>query len=292
MIKSMTGFGHGEKETEQFKITVEIKSVNHRYCDLGIKLPKKFNPFESQIRNVMKEYVSRGKTDLYIVYENYGSGRCRVQYHEDVAEAYVAAVDQAAEMFGLGQGLTGTALVRFPEVLTLSEEEQDVQELFPDLEEVLRQAGRQFVESREAEGANLRRDILKKLDHIQELVACVEERSPEIMKEYRDKLYRKVEEVLGDSQLDEGILATELIVYADKICVDEETVRLRSHIDNMRATMESEGSIGRKLDFIAQEMNREANTVLSKANDKYLSGHAIDLKTEIEKIREQIQNIE
>ncbi|MCI8339071.1 MAG: YicC family protein [Lachnospiraceae bacterium] len=292
MIKSMTGFGHGEKETGQYKITVEIKSVNHRYCDLSVKLPKKFNAFESRIRNVMKEYVARGKTDLYIVFENYSSSKCKVEYHQEVAEAYVAAIDRAGESFGLERGLTGSGLVRFPEVITLSEEEQDMEEIFPALEEVLRQAGRHFVESREAEGANLRQDILKKLDFIQCLISYIEERSPEMLKEYRDKLRKKVEEALGDVHLDESVLSTELVVYADKVCVDEETVRLRSHVENLRSTMEAEGTIGRKLDFIVQEMNREANTILSKANDQALSEHAIDLKTEIEKIREQIQNIE
>lgn len=292
MIKSMTGFGHGEKETEQYKITVEIKSVNHRYCDLSVKIPKKFNAFESRIRNVMKEYVARGKTDLYIVLENYSSASCRVEYHQEVAAAYVAAIDQAGRKFGLERGLTGSGLVRFPEVITLSEEDQDMEEIFPDLEEVLRLAGERFVKSREAEGANLREDILKKLDYIQSLISYVEERSPEMLEEYRDKLRRKVEEALGDTHLDESILSTELVVYADKVCVDEETVRLRSHIENMRSTMEVEGTIGRKLDFIVQEMNREANTILSKANDQALSERAIDLKTEIEKIREQIQNIE
>ncbi len=292
MIRSMTGFGHGEKETEQYKITVEIKSVNHRYCDLSVKFPKKFNAFESRIRNVMKEYVARGKTDLFIVFDHYSSTRCRVEYHQEIAEAYVAAINRAERDFGLERGLTGSGLIRFPEVITLSEEEQDVEEIFPDVEEALRQAGERFVESREAEGANLREDILKKLDYIQHLISYVEERSPEMLREYRDKLRRKVEEALGDHHLDEGVLSTELVVYADKVCVDEETVRLRSHIDNMRGTMEMEGTIGRKLDFIVQEMNREANTILSKANDQALSEHAIDLKTEIEKIREQIQNIE
>lgn len=292
MIKSMTGFGCGEKETEQFKIAVEMKSVNHRYCDLSVKLPRRFYALESQIRNIMKDYVTRGKTDVYISYENHGETGCRVQYHPDVAGEYVDAIDQAREMFGLEQGLTGTDLVRFPEVITLSEEKQDVQEIFPDLEEVLRQAGTRFVEAREMEGANLHRDILKKLDYIEGLVAYVEERSPEMLEEYREKIYKKVKELLGENKLDESALATELIVYADKVCVDEETVRLRSHVNNMRETLQKEESIGRKLDFIAQEMNREANTILSKANDKALSEYAIDLKTEIEKIREQIQNIE
>lgn len=292
MIKSMTGFGHGEKVTEQFRIMVEIKSVNHRYCDLTIKLPKKFNAFESRIRNVMKDYVIRGKTDIYIGYENYGRAGCRVEYHSKVAEEYVAAMRQAREAFGLEQGLTAASLVRYPEVVTLVEESEDVEELFPDLEEVLREAGSKFVEAREIEGAHLQEDILKKLDYIESLVDYVEERSPEIVKEYREKIQSKVEEFLGDKKIDEGVLATELTIYADKVCVDEETVRLRSHVNNMRATLQTEGSIGRKLDFIAQEMNREANTILSKANDKALSENAIDLKTEVEKIREQIQNIE
>lgn len=292
MIKSMTGFGHGEKVTEQFRIMVEIKSVNHRYCDLTIKLPKKFNAFESRIRNVMKDYVIRGKTDIYIGYENYGRAGCRVEYHSKVAEEYVAAMRQAQEAFGLEQGLTAASLVRYPEVVTLVEESEDVEELFPDLEEVLREAGSKFVEAREIEGAHLQEDILKKLDYIESLVDYVEERSPEIVKEYREKIQSKVEEFLGDKKIDEGVLATELTIYADKVCVDEETVRLRSHVNNMRATLQTEGSIGRKLDFIAQEMNREANTILSKANDKALSENAIDLKTEVEKIREQIQNIE
>lgn len=292
MIKSMTGFGHGEKVTEQFRIMVEMKSVNHRYCDLTIKLPKKFNAFESRIRNVMKDYVIRGKTDIYIGYENYGRAGCRVEYHAKVAEEYVAAMRQAGEAFGLEQGLTAASLVRYPEVVTLVEESEDVEELFPDLEEVLREAGSKFVEAREIEGAHLQEDILKKLDYIESLVDYVEERSPEIVKEYREKIQSKVEEFLGDKKIDEGVLATELTIYADKVCVDEETVRLRSHVNNMRATLQTEGSIGRKLDFIAQEMNREANTILSKANDKALSENAIDLKTEVEKIREQIQNIE
>lgn len=292
MIRSMTGFGYGEKVTEQLKLTVEIKSVNHRYCDLSIKLPKKFNAFESRIRNVLKEFVARGKTDVYIGYTNYNHAGCKVQYHEDVAAEYVEAIRQAQNTFLIEQGLSGARLIRFPEVITLEEESQNMEEVYPELEKVIREAGIRFVEAREAEGANLQADVLKKLDYIEKLVSYVEERSPELLKEYREKIQKKVEEFLGDNKLDEGVLATELTIYADKVCVDEETVRLRSHVNNMRETLQNEGAIGRKLDFIAQEMNREANTILSKANDKALSECAIDLKTEIEKIREQIQNIE
>lgn len=292
MIKSMTGFGHSEKITKDYKITVEIKSVNHRYCDMNIKMPKKFNAYESKLRNVMKNYVNRGKVDVYISFENYSDNEIRVQYHHGIAKEYVQAIQEAKGEFGLEGGLTGASLIRFPEVITLEENPQDLDSIYPAIEETLKEAGKQFLEAREIEGTHLQKDILAKLDYITELVEFVEERSPKLLKEYREKILNKVAELLGDSKIDEGILATELTIYADKVCVDEETVRLRSHISNMQDTLSKDEPIGRKLDFIAQEMNREANTILSKANDKDLSQNAIDLKTEIEKIREQIQNIE
>lgn len=294
MIKSMTGFGRFEKITESYKISVEIKSVNHRYCDMNIKMPKKFNMFENKIRNLMKAYINRGKVDIFINFTSYADGSVGVTYHSDVAKGYVEAIRKAEEEFSLtpGVGLTGASLIRFPDVISLEEQSQDMEQYYPYLEEALKAAGQQFVNAREAEGAHLQKDIFDKLDGIECLVDFVEERSPQILKEYREKIQAKVEEFLGDSKIDESILATELTIYADKVCVDEETVRLRSHIKNMRDTLNKEESIGRKLDFIAQEMNREANTILSKANDQDLSKKAIDLKTEIEKIREQIQNIE
>lgn len=292
MVRSMTGFGHSEKITKDYKVTVEIKSVNHRYCDMNIKMPKKFNAFESKLRNVMKNYVNRGKIDVYISFENYSDNDVRVQYHSGIARDYVQAIREAKNEFALEEGLTGTGLVRFPEVITLEENSQDLDSIYPAIEETLEEAGKQFLEAREIEGAHLRKDILTKLDFITELVAFVEERSPQMLEEYRGKIMNKVAELLGDNKVDEGVLATEITIYADKVCVDEETVRLHSHISNMQNTLNKDEPIGRKLDFIAQEMNREANTILSKANDKELSQNAIDLKTEIEKIREQIQNIE
>lgn len=292
MIRSMTGFGRSEKITKEYKITVEMKSVNHRYCDLSIKMPKKFNAYESKLRNLMKNYVSRGKVDVYISFENYSDNEVRVQYHPAIAGEYVQAIRAAKDEFGLDEGLTGASLVRYPEVITLEENEKDLDAIYPLLEETLKAAGEQFLEARKIEGEHLQKDIFAKLDYILELVSFVEERSPQILQEYREKIMNKVAELLGDNKIDEGVLATELTIYADKVCVDEETVRLRSHISNMRDTLTKEEAIGRKLDFIAQEMNREANTILSKANDKDLSQNAIDLKTEIEKIREQIQNIE
>lgn len=292
MIKSMTGFGRYEEITEAYKISVEMKSVNHRYCDLNIKLPKKFYAMESNLRTVLKEYAVRGKIDVYVNYEDYAGQSVHVRYNAQIAGEFLKAANQAAEEFSIQNDLTAASLIRFPEVVTLEEETKNPEELYPLMEHATRQAGQRFLEARMKEGEALYRDLTGKLSYILDMVSQVEKRSPEILKEYRQKIIEKVQEFLGDRKVDESILATELIVYADKVCVDEETVRLRSHVENMQQTLELTESIGRKLDFIAQEMNREANTILSKANDRELSEIAINLKTEIEKIREQIQNIE
>lgn len=292
MIKSMTGFGRYETVTDEYRIAVEIKSVNHRYCDLNIKLPKKFNEIENTLRMMMKEIAERGKIDVYVSYEDYAGKGTHVHYHPQIAKEYVKVAAQVAEDFALHSSLSAERLLGFADVISLEEESNDLESVFPIVTQTLQKAGDQFVASREREGEQLYQDIKGKLAYLLTLVAQVEERSPQMLQEHRQKLLEKVQELLGDRKIDEGILATELIVYADKVCVDEETVRLRSHIDAMSETLDMQEAIGRKLDFIAQEMNREANTILSKANDKELSGIAINLKTEIEKIREQIQNIE
>ncbi len=292
MIKSMTGFGRYETVTDEYRIAVEIKSVNHRYCDLNIKLPKKFNEIENTLRMMMKEIAERGKVDVYVSYEDYAGKGTHVHYHPQIAKEYVKVAAQVAEEFELHNSLSAERLLGFADVISLEEESNDLESVFPIVTQTLQKAGEQFIASREREGEQLYQDIKGKLAYLLTLVAQVEERSPQMLQEHRQKLLEKVQELLGDRKIDEGILATELIVYADKVCVDEETVRLRSHIDAMSETLDLQEAIGRKLDFIAQEMNREANTILSKANDKELSGIAINLKTEIEKIREQIQNIE
>ena len=292
MIKSMTGFGRYETVTDEYRIAVEIKSVNHRYCDLNIKLPKKFNEIENTLRMMMKEIAERGKVDVYVSYEDYAGKGTHVHYHPQIAKEYVKVAAQVAEEFELHNSLSAERLLGFADVISLEEESNDLESVFPIVTQTLQKAGEQFIASREREGEQLYQDIKGKLAYLLTLVAQVEERSPQMLQEHRQKLLEKVQELLGDRKIDEGILATELIVYADKVCVDEETVRLRSHIDAMSETLDMQEAIGRKLDFIAQEMNREANTILSKANDKELSGIAINLKTEIEKIREQIQIIE
>lgn len=292
MIKSMTGFGRGEYADEKRKFTVEIKSVNHRYLDVNIKMPKKLNFFESTIRNLLKEYMERGKVDLYITYEDYSEDNFSLQYNEALAGEYLKYLRQMAQTFGLEDDIRVSTLSRYPDVFVMEEQNIDEKELWSGLESALRDACSQFVDSRIKEGERLRDDLIGKLDNMLTYVDYIEERSPEIMKDYRIRLEEKLKDILADRQVDESRIVTEAVIYADKVCVDEETVRLRSHIQSTKDTLIAGGGIGRKLDFIAQEMNREANTILSKANNLELSDIGISLKTDIEKVREQIQNIE
>lgn len=292
MIKSMTGFGRSEIADENRKFTVEIKSVNHRYLDISVKMPKKLNFFESAIRNLLKEYMERGKVDIFISYEDYTEDNFALKYNEDVASQYLAYLKQMSETFGIENDIRATALSRYPEVFTMEEQNVDEKELWAGLERAIRRAAEQFRESRIAEGERLRIDLNEKLDAMLGYVTFIEERTPVIMQEYRARLEEKVSELLSDRQIDDARIVTEVTIFADKICVDEETVRLRSHIQSTKDTLNAGGGIGRKLDFIAQEMNREANTILSKTNDLQISDTGINLKTDIEKVREQIQNIE
>ena len=292
MIKSMTGFGRCEVQKDSRKFTVELKGVNHRYLDVNIRMPKKLNFFETGIRTLLKSYATRGKVDIFITYEDTSQSQVSVKYNSVLAGEYLRYLKQMEEEFGLENDVRVSTLARFPEVFTMEEQSVDEEDLWNGLKEALEGAFEQFVETRTAEGQNLKKDILEKLSLLEELVGYIEERSPQIVAEYRAKLEDKVHELLADTQMEESRIAAEVILFADKICTDEEVVRLKSHISHMRNTLEEEEGIGRKLDFIAQEMNREANTILSKANDISVSDHAISLKTEIEKIREQIQNIE
>ena len=292
MIKSMTGFGRAENLQENRKFTVEMKAVNHRYFDVSIKMPKKLSFFESAIRTLLKTYMQRGKVDVFITYEDFTEENVSLKYNEAVAAQYLKYYRQMADTFGLRDDISVSVLGRCPEVFTMEEQTVDEKEIWAVLEVALKQACEQFVESRITEGERLKEDLFDKLDGMIRDVDAIEDRYPQIMTEYREKLTLKVEELLGDAQMEEGRIAAEVILFADKICTDEETVRLRSHIESMREELLSGGSVGRKLDFLAQEMNREANTILSKANDLETSNRAINLKTEIEKVREQIQNIE
>lgn len=292
MIKSMTGFGRCEVTEGSRKFTVEIKSVNHRYLDASIKMPKKLNFFEASIRNLLKEYIQRGKVDVFITYEDYSENNVCIKYNKDIAKEYFDYLNQMAEDFDLDNDVRVSSLSRYPEVFVMEEQTIDEEQLWKLLEKAIRGAAEGFVEARIKEGENLTQDLIVKLDGMLGHVAFIEERSPQIIAEYKAKLMEKIQELLQDTKVDESRLATEVTIYADKVCVDEELVRLRSHVEATKEAILSGECIGRKLDFIAQEMNREANTILSKASDLEISNRGIELKTEIEKIREQIQNIE
>ena len=292
MLKSMTGFGRSEYIDEKRKITVEIKAVNHRYLDCSIKMPKKLGFFEASIRTLLKDYIQRGKVDVFITYEDYTEDNFNLKYNKDMAKAYLTYLNEMAEEFGIENDVRVSTLSRYPEVFSLEEANVDEDEIWSDLDKVIREAASAFVESRIKEGENLKSDLTDKLDTMLTYVDEIESRAPEIIEEYRKNLLDKVSDLLADSSIDESRILGEVTLYADKICVDEEIVRLRSHITTTKDILAAGGSVGRKLDFIAQEMNREANTILSKANDLATSDIAINLKTDIEKVREQIQNIE
>ena len=292
MIKSMTGFGRCEVTEGARKIIVEMKSVNHRYLDVNIKMPKKLNFFETAIRNELKNYMQRGKVDIFISYEDMTEMNVCVKYNRDLAAEYMKYLWQMSEDFSLDNDVRVSTLSRYPEVLTMEEQSVDEEELWHLLEKAVRGAAESFVETRVKEGENIRDDLLAKLNAMLASVEFIENRSPQIIAEYKQKLRDKVRELLEDTQIDEARLLTEVTIFADKVCVDEELVRLKSHISATKGSITEGGSIGRKLDFLAQEMNREANTILSKTTDLEISNRAIELKTEIEKVREQIQNIE
>ncbi len=292
MIKSMTGFGRCEIAGKDRKLTVEMKSVNHRYLDVAIKMPKKFNFFESAIRTELKNYISRGKVDVFITCEDYSEDSGSLKYNKALAKEYLTYLRQMAEEFELDNDIRVSTLSRYPDVFVMEEQNIDEEELWKDLQSAIKGAAENFVKTRIVEGENLLKDLNVKLDTMLAHVDFITERSPKLIQEYKEKLREKVRELLEDVQIDESRLYMEVTIFADKVCVDEELVRLRSHVESTKKELAGGGSIGRKLDFIAQEMNREANTILSKANDLEISARAIELKNEIEKVREQIQNIE
>ncbi len=293
MIKSMTGFGRCEIVEGERRFTVEMKGVNHRYLDTNIRMPKKLNFFETSIRNLLKQSVQRGKVDIFITYEDLSESQVSLKYNETLAAEYLSYLKKMQEQFSLENDIRVSTLSRYPEVLTMEEQAVDEEELWKGLEKALDGAIRQFVETRTLEGEHLKKDLTEKLDNMLVSVAKIEERSPKIIAEYKEKLEAKVKDLLEDAQIEDSRVAAEVVIFADKMCTDEEIVRLKSHVVHMKETLNAKDSgIGRKLDFIAQEMNREANTILSKANDLEVSNIGIELKTEIEKVREQIQNIE
>lgn len=292
MLKSMTGFGRSEILKGDFRINVEIKSVNHRYLDMNIRLPRQLNAFEANIRSVLKEYIQRGKVDVFINCEDYSQGHLHLNYNQTLAEEYMRILQQIQQNFPVTEDITVSRLASMPEVITMEKVEADEDELQMLIEQAVREAADKFVQSRCVEGEQLKRDLCQKLENMLEWVEEIKQRMPKVLDEYQSKLTAKVKEMLEDRTIEESRILTEVALFADKVCVDEEIVRLQTHIKSMEASLQKGGSIGRNLDFVAQEMNREANTILSKSNDLKTSDVAIWLKTEIEKVREQIQNIE
>ena len=292
MVKSMTGYGRSEKVTPLAKCSVEIKSVNHRYLDMSIKLPRKLNMFEADIREVLKDYIQRGKVDVFVSYEDYSKESVNIKYNQEIAAEYMKYFAKMAEEFELDDDIRVSTLSRMPEVLVAEDENINEDEIWKLVKDVLIEACDAFVVSRIKEGENLRCDLLEKLEAMSKNVAFIEERYPKTIEDYKNRLTAKIKEVLEDKQIDESRILTEVCIYSDKVCVDEEMVRLKSHIEAVREALTTGGCVGKRLDFLAQELNREANTTLSKSTDIEISNIAISIKTDIEKIREQIQNIE
>ncbi|GKX31682.1 hypothetical protein SH1V18_41620 [Vallitalea longa] len=291
MVKSMTGFGRGENVSNDRKMTVEIKSVNHRYCDINIRMPKKISFLENDIRNFVKKKISRGKVDIFVSYEDNSEGNECIKINEDLIEQYLKYFDVISKKFQLENDIKVSNITRYPEVITIEEQEINEELLWDILENALNTAIEKLISTRITEGELLKSDIIKKLDNINKLVKNIKTRAPYVIEEYKEKLENRINDLLN-STIDEARLAVEVAIYADKCCVDEEIVRLESHVEHMRRTLNKEIPIGRKLDFLLQEMNRESNTILSKSSDIEISTNGLELKTEIEKIREQIQNIE
>ena len=291
-VRSMTGYGRGEHIAEDRKFTVEMKSVNHRYNDMNIKLPRSLASLEDKIKKTIMADVFRGKTDVYISFETFSAADVEVKVNEVLAAAYVEKLRLLEEKFGLTGANQLSLVAKFPDVITVEKAQQEEAVIWEALLPALQEAVAKFVAMRSTEGENLKKDILHKGEKIRALVAEVKERSPLVVVEYQEKLHNRLKELLGGVDVDPQRIATEVAVFADKGCVDEEITRLESHLVQLKEILEGGGQVGRNLDFLVQEMNRESNTIASKANDIQIVKATIELKSEIEKIREQIQNLE
>lgn len=291
MIKSMTGYGKSEQTIDSLNVTVEIKSVNHRYFEFSARVPREYGFLEEKLKKYCNSLITRGKVECYVSVEDLEEREMEVNVNETLAAGYVKALKELSERFGLKDDISAVTLSRYPDVITLHKASEDEERIWNAVKTVAETAVSKFIEMRETEGSKLRGDILSRADYIIECVEFIEGRSPETVREYNEKLKQRMKE-LGDAAVDEQRLLNEAAIYADKIAVDEETVRLRSHISQLREFMNSSEAIGRKLDFLVREINREANTIGSKAQDVDIAKKVIAIKAEVEKIREQVQNIE
>ena len=292
MIRSMTGFGRAQEIIDGMSISVEVKSVNHRYFDFSARVPRTYGFLEEKLKTYIQTLVARGKIECYVSIETLEIEDCIVNVNHSLAAGYIAALKEIGERYNLTDDISISSVAKYHDIFSVHKSEADEERIWNAVKCVADRAVASFVAMREKEGAKLRDDILSRCDTILSLVTFIEERSPETVKEYNAKLLERMRTVLEDVQVDEQRILTEAAIFADKIAVAEETVRLRSHISQMHEFMESEVAIGRKMDFLIQEFNREANTIGSKAQDTEIAKRVIDIKAEIEKIREQVQNIE
>lgn len=292
MVCSMTGFGRCETITPAHHIIAEIKSVNHRYFEFSSRVSRGYGFLEEKLKSYLQSKVSRGKVEVFVTFEALEEGDVQVQVNHDLAAGYVAALHELAERYHIREELSAAALSRYPDVLVVRKSPEDEEKVWQAVRAAVDEALASLLAMRQAEGARLKADILQRASVILSLVEKIEERSPQTVEEYRQKLQARLNEMLADVKLDEQRILTEAAIFADKVAVAEETVRLRSHFAQLSRMLEEGGAIGRKLDFIVQEMNREANTIGSKACDSSIAYMVVDIKAEIEKIREQIQNIE
>ncbi len=292
MLRSMTGYGRAQKILNGRDISVEIRSVNHRYYEYTSRIPRTYSYIDEKLKSLLKSAISRGKVEVSVTINNIDGKDAQIAINKGVAEGYVSALRSISEELGLKDDLVLSKLIKIPDIFNIQKTPDDEEQICADVSEITSEALERFVAMRETEGERLKRDILEKADFIIERVGMVEAQSPATVEAYRNKLYKKISEVLADKNIDEQRIITEAAIFSEKIAVDEETVRLRSHIAQLRDILESEEPVGRKLDFIIQEINREVNTIGSKAQDLSITKIVVDMKSEIEKIREQIQNVE
>ncbi|HHW47175.1 MAG TPA: YicC family protein [Clostridiaceae bacterium] len=292
MIRSMTGFGRGESQEEGKKFLVEIKTVNHRYFDIFIKIPRQLSFLEDKVREAVAKKLARGKIDIYITFEDSGENSTCVLIDEELAKAYVEAVRLLRDRFGLADDISVSLLAKFPDILKVEKTEDDEEKVWQLLKTALDSALESLVSMREAEGRELCLSLLERASYIESIVKKIEIRSPEVVKEYKQKLEDRIKELLQQNIIDENRIAMEVAIFADRCSIDEEIVRLKSHLVQFRDTLDLDQPVGRKLDFLIQEMNREINTIGSKASDLEITRNVIEIKSEIEKMREQVQNIE
>ena len=292
MARSMTGFGRAQLDTDKFIISVEMKSVNHRYFELYSRIPRAYGFLEEKIKGYLQGRIARGKVECSVAIEALDTDDVVVRVNHSLARAYIDAINELATTYDLRNDLSVTSLTRYGDIFSVHKEETDEDELWNAVKGVLEAATDRFLEMRGREGLKLRDDICGRADTILDMVSFIEERSPQTVEEYNMKMRQRIRDLIEDANVDEQRLLTEAAIYADKVAVDEETVRLRSHIEQLKAMFQDEAAVGRKMDFLVQEINREANTIGSKASDIEITKRVLSIKAEVEKIREQVQNIE